>query len=158
MHFITEFGYPPETQRPAQHWDLVLDCTLNQNLSLSLSVSVSVSVSVSLSLSLPLSLLLPPWLYLKSFCPKYNWGYPGWNISARRAVNSLPNIFTLSTNAPSKIQVVVQKDLLCKNRHTNWSHPTPTFQLSSLHVTAWPAHIYRGLLGPKFDSEITWGL
>ena len=81
---------------------------------------------------------------------------------------SLPNILPTSSDPPSKLQAVVQKELIHMNRHTFWHGPSPpthTTHCQPFMMIHWPPHIFCGLCGPKFDSEIkmfsttfTWGL
>ena len=109
---------------------------------------------------------LSPSLSFKSSYPKFPCCDPGWNISARRAVQSLHNLFPSSSDPLSNIQAVVQKEFLCsyKDIPTQPSHPESS-RCQPFKVTCWPSHMYCGLRGPIFDSEstifsttFTWGL
>ena len=73
-------------------------------------------------------------IYLKSCCSKLSWDDAGENISSRRAVKFFTLHFPLSSNLPSKIQSVAQKELLFRNGDIpTWAIHLPLFQLSVLH-------------------------
>ena len=50
---------------------------------------------------------------------------------------SLPNILPTSSDPPSKLQAVVQKELIHMNRHTFWHGPSPRHTLPIVSPSWW---------------------
>ena len=106
---------------------------------------IKISFSLSLCSSLPFTILQS----LYSGCQKNNCVYPGRYISARVQTRSLCNISPTSFNPPSNIQLVVQKEILCRNSDIPTSIP-PFLILATLHndpltsscVSTWSQNIF----------------
>ena len=130
------------------HWHLpdteILQWTLAWIRNSFLSFYLFLSHSFSLSLSLSQIVL-----------PQVSWGDPGEYMSARRLPKYLLNIILPSSNRPSKVQYLVKKYLLYRNRDSSsWAIHHPVFHFQPFRVTLWPPNEYCSLRGPKFDQEM----
>ena len=147
--FFPEFGYPTEILTSPQHWDLALDCCLNQNLLYLSPVSLSFSQFLSTSTAKIFPLLILEILSLP--------GQPSM---------TLPNYFPLSYDPPSKIQWLFQKEPLCWKIYIPCQAIFPSvFQLSAIHcdplTTSCELHsnwIKYGLRDQNLFTTFTWGL
>lgn len=141
--FFPVVGYPPEPQTPAQHWDIALECSLNQNL-LSLSVTHTDSLSLSTSHSFTLS---------NPALPRISGVILGEIYEPARQSKSLPKFFSCLMIPHMNYKQWFRSNS-SRNRHTFQHGPSSphSSHCQSFMVTWWLPHVYSGLRGPQFDS------
>ena len=140
-----EWGRTPHEQPFTGEWSFTLRetiyCPLSWSQHQGILEEMGAKQLIESKSPLSPSLSLPPFhsLAYSSFtlsrvnCPKNTCGDPGWNISARRALRFLPNIFPPFSDTTSKIHSVVPKVLLCRNRDIpTWANIPPLFPMSAL--------------------------